>query len=129
MIQLGILSGKKAGTAWAARRFPVQIGRSPTDDLQIVEPGVWEHHLRLQLDRGEGFHFSTRPEAVAIINGQPFHQAALRNGDTIELGSLRMRFWLAETRQRGLRMREWLTWAAIAAVSLGQVGLVYWLLR
>ena len=47
----------------------------------------------------------------------------------IELGSLRMQFWLNETRQAGLRFREGLTWAGIAAISLGQVGLIYWLLH
>jgi len=36
---------------------------------------------------------------------------------------------LSETRQRGLRFREWLTWAGIAAVNLGQVALIYWLIR
>ena len=40
-----------------------------------------------------------------------------------------MQFWLSETRQAGLRFREGLTWAGIAAISLGQVGLIYWLLR
>jgi hypothetical protein len=39
-----------------------------------------------------------------------------------------MQFWLSETRQAGLRLREGLTWAGIAAVSLGQIGLIYWLL-
>jgi hypothetical protein len=28
-----------------------------------------------------------------------------------------------------LRLREGFTWAGIAALSLGQVGLIYWLLR
>jgi hypothetical protein len=53
----------------------------------------------------------------------------LRNGDTIDIGSLRLQFWLSETRQADLRLREGFTWAAIAAISLGQVGLIYWLLR
>jgi hypothetical protein len=28
-----------------------------------------------------------------------------------------------------LRLREGLTWIGIAAISLGQVGLIYWLLH
>jgi hypothetical protein len=38
-----------------------------------------------------------------------------------------MQFWLAEARQRGLRLSEWLVWSTIAAISLGQIALVYWL--
>jgi hypothetical protein len=40
-----------------------------------------------------------------------------------------MQFWLSETHQAGLRVREGLTWAGIAAISLGQIGLIHWLLR
>jgi len=51
----------------------------------------------------------------------------LRNGDLIEAGSLKLQFWLTETRQKRMQVREWLTWIAIGAVCLGQVALVYWL--
>jgi hypothetical protein len=53
----------------------------------------------------------------------------LRNGDSIDIGSLKLQFWLSDTRQFGLRFREGLTWAALGFISLGQVGLIYWLLR
>ncbi len=128
MVQLKILSGKKAGTVWVARRFPVRIGRSPAADLQQEENGVWDQHLQIGLSPGEGFVLTTQPNALVSVNGQPVQHAVLRNGDTIELGSLKLRFWLGETRQAGLRLRERLTWAVLAAVSLGQVGLIYWLL-
>jgi pSer/pThr/pTyr-binding forkhead associated (FHA) protein len=129
MVQLKVLSGKKAGTAWAARRFPVRIGRSSAADLQLEESGIWDQHLQLDFHPAEGFILSAQPNALATVNGQPVHQTVLRNGDAIALGSLRMQFWLSETRQTGLRLREGFTWAGIAALSLGQVGLIYWLLR
>jgi pSer/pThr/pTyr-binding forkhead associated (FHA) protein len=129
MIQLKVLSGKKAGAAWVARHFPVRIGRSADADLQVEEGGVWEQHLQLDFNPAEGIVLSTQPDALATVNGQAVHQTILRNGDTIDIGSLRLQFWLSETRQADLRLREGFTWAAIAAISLGQVGLVYWLLR
>ena len=49
--------------------------------------------------------------------------------DDIGIGSLTLRFWLSETRQRGLRFREVLTWTGVAVVSLGQVALIYWLIH
>jgi pSer/pThr/pTyr-binding forkhead associated (FHA) protein len=129
MIQLKVLSGKKAGTIWVARRFPVRIGRSAGADLQLEEDGVWDDHLQLDFNPAEGIVLSAQPDALVSVNGQPVRQAVLRNGDAIEIGSLRMQFWLSETRQTGLRFREELTWAGIAAISLSQVGLIYWLLH
>ena len=129
MVQLRILSGKKAGAAWVARRFPVRIGRDAAADLQLEENGVWEQHVRIELSRADGFVLKVRPEAQAVLNGQAIERAVLRNGDAIELGSLKLQFWLSENRQTGLAVREWLTWIGIAAISLGQAGLAYWLLR
>lgn len=129
MVQLSIVSGKTAGTGLVVRRFPVRIGRSPNADLRLEEHGVWDDHLQLALHRGEGFVMETAPNALAAVNGHRAQRAVLRNGDIIELGSARIQFWLSETRQAGLRLREWLTWAAIASISLGQIGLIYWLLR
>jgi hypothetical protein len=129
MVQLKVLSGKKAGTTWVARHFPVRIGRAATSDLQLEEDGVWDQHLRLDFDPAEGIVLTALPNALATVNGQPAQRMVLRNGDAIEIGSQRMRFWLSETRQGGLRFREGLTWAGIAAISLGQIGLIYWLLH
>jgi pSer/pThr/pTyr-binding forkhead associated (FHA) protein len=129
MVQLKVLSGKKAGTAWVARRFPVRIGRSSKADLQSEEGGVWEQHLNLDFDPDAGLVLTAQPNALAAVNGQSVQRAVLRNGDVIEIGSLKLQFWLSETRQRGLRFREGLTWAAIATISLGQVAIIYWLVR
>ena len=129
MVQLKVLSGKQAGTTWVARRFPVRIGRSAAADLQLAEDGVWDQHLQLDFNPAEGIVLSALPNALVAVNGQPVLQAVLRNGDTIDIGSLRMRFWLSEIRQVGLSFREGLTWAGIASICLGQVGLIYWLLH
>src|SRR5436853_427523 len=129
MVQLNILTGKMAGTAWSTRRFPVRIGRTSKDDLQLEEEGVWENHVELKQSRAEGFVLQARGDAPASINSEPAKESVLRNGDIIQLGSVKMQFWLSSTRQRGLRAREWFVWLGIATVCLGQVALIYWLLR
>ena len=129
MVLLQVLSGKKAGAAWVARRFPVRIGRSAAADLQLEEGGVWDQHLQLDFNPAEGVILSAQSNALASVNGQAVDRTVLRNGDAIDIGSVRLQFWLTETRQTGLAFREGLTWAAIAAISIGQVGLIYWMLR
>ena len=128
MLQLNILSGKTAGTEWVARRFPVVIGRADNCDLQLEEDGVWDQHLHLQLDTVEGFILETAPNALATLNGETVQRIVLRNGDVAEFGSVKMQFSLSKTIQSGLHFREVLTWIAIGMISLGQIGLIYWLL-
>lgn len=128
MIQLRILSGKMAGSSFAARRFPVRIGRAPEAHLRLEDPGVWEQHLELRFQPRKGFLLKKAPEALATVNGQPAQDVFLRNGDLIELGGVKLQFWLAERRQRGLAARETMVWAGIAALTLAQMGVIYWLL-
>ena len=129
MVQLKILTGKKAGTAYTTRRFPVQIGRSATAQMQLEEDGVWDQHLQLDFSPGDGFVLTVHENALASVNAEPIQRTRLRNGDLIQLGSSKLQFWLGETRQVSLGWREWVLWSGIAIVSLGQVGLIYWLLR
>lgn len=128
MVQIKILSGNKAGSSWDARHFPVRIGRSAKSHLQLEEAGVWDDHLKLSQNHTDGFVLETHTNALASINGQPVQRAVLRNGDTIEVGSVKLQFWLSEPRQRGQALREAFVWALITGVCLGQVALVYWLL-
>lgn len=129
MVQLKILSGKKAGTIYVARHFPVRIGRAANSDLQLEEPGVWDQHLLLQFSPVEGLLLTAQGQALVRVNDQPMQQAVLRNGDALELGAARLQFWLGETRQYGVRLRETLTWVGIGAISAGQVALIYWLMQ
>jgi pSer/pThr/pTyr-binding forkhead associated (FHA) protein len=129
MVQFEILCGKKAGSSWDARRFPVRVGRSANSDLQLEEPGVWDDHLKVSLDPAEGFVVETQANAIAGINGQPVERAVLRNGDVIEIGSVKLQFWLSAPRQRGQGVREAFVWTLITLVCLAQIALVYWLLQ
>ena len=129
MIQFKILSGKKAGDQFVARHFPFRIGRATGNDLKLEDDGVWDQHLVLEFQKQEGFKLTTSSNALAAVNGEPAQGKILRNGDIITIGSARLQFWLAATRQRGLRFREFFIWALIAAVTAAQLALVYWLIR
>ena len=129
MIQLTVLTGKKAGTEWVARGFPVRIGRHEGNDLVLDDDGVWDRHFDLDLQRYTGVHLTAQPEALTAVNGERVQEILLRNGDRIELGSVQVRFDLAPTRQRSLRFREAATWVTFGLLCLGQIGLMYSLLE
>lgn len=129
MVRLEVLSGKKAGTAWVARRFPIRLGRSGESDFRAEEPGVWEDHAEIAADPTEGWIMQARADAPVRINGQPAQRAVLRNGDAIELGSLKLRFRLEGVRQKGLALRESLVWAILVGITLCQIALLWWLKR
>lgn len=129
MVQLRVLSGSRAGTAHAASRFPCTIGRSTGDDLQLTEPGVWENHLQLDLQVPAGFRLSRLGQGRASVNGSEFTETQLlHNGDVIELGAVKVQFWLAEVRQASNRMRETLAWLGLAALVLLEGALICCLL-
>ena len=129
MIQLNVLSGKKAGSQPVVRRFPFCVGRAAGNDLQLDDAGVWDRHLALECQRNEGFKLVTSPDALAAVNNQAVQTARLRNGDIITVGSVKLQFWLAAVRQRGLRTRELFVWTLVTAVTTAQFVMIYWLLR
>jgi Inner membrane component of T3SS, cytoplasmic domain len=128
MVQLRILSGPMAGGLRVVRRFPFHVGRAADNELSLDAAGIWDYHFVLDLRRDEGFTLRTLDEAFAAVNDQPQTSARLRNGDIISFGSAKIQFWLAPTRQRGLRLRELFVWTLLALVTLGQCALIGWLL-
>ncbi|MEW6305572.1 MAG: FHA domain-containing protein [Verrucomicrobiota bacterium] len=129
MVRLQILAGGKSGTSHVIQRFPCLIGRSAGAGLRLEDAGVWDQHLRLELDPEHGFVLTLQPNALATHNGERFESARLRNGDVIQLGDVKLQFWLRETDQELLTWREALTWTGIAALTLAQIGLITWLVR
>jgi hypothetical protein len=128
MVQLKILTGKKAGRSLVSRRFPFRVGRNHDASLCLEEKGVWDDHLEFDLGLPEGFVLKVLPAATAALNGQPVKTAVLRNGDLIEIGPVKIQFWLSEVRQRSLRLRELSTWSLMTGLCLGQIMLIYFLL-
>lgn len=128
MVQFNVLSGKQAGTQWVARRFPVRVGRSQEADLVLEDAGVWQEHFELRFERGHGYVIRATPDALTRVNGETLAEGLLRNGDVLDLGAVRLQFWLAATKPAGLATREWATWLLVGAMSLGQVALIYFLL-
>jgi len=127
MIQLNVLLGRKAGSQMVVRHFPFRIGRAGGNDLQLDDDGIWDDHLRLEINRNEGFMLAAAPNALVAINNQPVQSVQLHNGDIITAGSVKIQFWLAAASQRRLLFREFSVWALIAIITALQIALIYML--
>lgn len=128
MVQIDILSGKKAGSQVVARHFPFRVGRNSQSTLVLDDGGVWDDHFELSVRPVDGIVLTSATEALTLVNGTRFQEARLRGGDIIEAGSVRLRFNLSPTRQRSLALREMATWTALALLCFGQIALIYWLI-
>ncbi|MBI5383367.1 MAG: FHA domain-containing protein [Verrucomicrobia bacterium] len=125
MVQLSILNVEMAGRSTLARHFPFQVGRAAECGFVIQADGVWDRHFEIDLQGRDGFYLQARPGALVSVNGQPIENVRLHNGDLIEFGSVKLRFWLAAIRQRSLCPREWLTWLALGSLLIFQLVLIY----
>ena len=128
MVQLQILSGSRTGTKFSGNHFPIKVGRADDSDLALQELGVWPRHFQITWQT-EGLILETEPDALISVNDTTVHRAILLNGDIITVGSRYLRFSLGAVRQSSAATVEWLTWIALGALCLGQVALVYVLLR
>ena len=128
VVQLQLLSGNQSGTVFRPTHFPIRAGREPGLELSLDDPGVWQRHFRIDW-RPEGLVLEAEPQALLSVNDSPMPRAILRNGDIITLGAIKIRFSLSAVRQFSLAPREWMTWIALGALCLGQVALVYLLIR
>ena len=129
MIQLNVLSGRKAGAHTVARRFPFHIGRASGNELQLEDDGVWDRHLILEFQRDSGYALTTTSNALASVNGHPIQTVMLHNGDLITLGSVHLQFWLGAARQRSPLIGELIVWTVVLFVTVLQFTLIYWLIR
>lgn len=129
MIQLRVLNGRRAGTEYLARDFPVTVGRASGNTVRLAEPGIWDQHLEIQLTETRSFLLSKHDEASATLNDEPLTDEArpVRNGDRIGLGELQLQFSLSPTSQRNPKILETFFWATLVLIALTQVVVIYFL--
>jgi len=129
MVQIQIISGKRMGGDLAVSHFPFAVGRAPDADLVLDDDGVWDRHIQIKFDRSAGFVFESQPGAAVLLNGERVGTGFLRNGDSLVLGGVTIRFWLSRTQQRTMRVLEACTWAGLVMLCAAQIALIYRLLR
>jgi pSer/pThr/pTyr-binding forkhead associated (FHA) protein len=86
------LSGSIRGKEFYLMRTEVKVGRSEDNDIAIDHPSMSRQHARFVLDGGEWKVIDNKSANGVHVNGEPYAISAVRPGDTIELGHLKLRF-------------------------------------
>ncbi len=124
MVELAILTGRRAHTVIAVPRLPSVLGRDGAD-IALPEPGVALVHATLRDAGIEGFILEAESATSIYSGGKPLQRLALRDGSVFELGSIRLQFRIQPAHSRNLRGLEVLTFGLIAATMAAEVA---WLL-
>ncbi|HEY1174195.1 MAG TPA: FHA domain-containing protein [Verrucomicrobiae bacterium] len=124
MLQFRAIAGSPQNTVWEVAYFPVAIGRAPSAGIRLEKAGVWDKHAEVVLDLEQGFILTGHEGAMTRVNGEAIQQTRLRNGDVIEIGSVKLQCWLADAKRQNLAWRELFTWALLIAVTILQLILI-----
>ena len=109
--------------------FPFTIGRSAQASLQLVAPGVFEDHLRLELDPDDGVVVQVGAGALATVGGESFQRRRLRQGEEVSIGAFELRLLLSPPARRSLRFWEIILWLMLAGVVIVELILLQGLFR
>ncbi|MBG88640.1 MAG: hypothetical protein CMO80_17305 [Verrucomicrobiales bacterium] len=126
MVQLELTAGKKK-EIFPVNSFPCNIGRGSKNNVRLKSRGVWDEHASLVFQQEHGFSIITQSHGSLIVNGDSCDRARLKNGDTIELGSARLRFWLAPIQAPSSENTDLLFWSVIAMTIATMLGLMLFL--
>ncbi|MGC8887207.1 MAG: FHA domain-containing protein [Verrucomicrobiia bacterium] len=129
MAELLVISGKQSGLSVVIRNFPFVFGRSKEADLPAEEDGIFERHFQITHLPGDGYYIETFEPALISVNDVYVNKARLKNGDFIQAGNVKLRFWLAKVGQKNFRFYEILIWLWLVLLTFGQVLIIYILIR
>ena len=124
MVELAILTGRRAQTVIPVPRLPCTLGRDGAD-IPLTEPGVAAVHATLRDAGTDGFVLESDSPASIYSGGKPLQRLALRDGSVFDLGSIRLQFRIQPARPRDLRWLEVLAFGLIAVTTAAEV---VWLL-
>lgn len=89
-----ILSGALAGTELTLPGDDVRVGRGSEADLQIDHRSISRNHAQITWDGQQCILLDTGSSNGVKVNGEAYTQSALRRGDVVELGHIRLRYLL-----------------------------------
>jgi pSer/pThr/pTyr-binding forkhead associated (FHA) protein len=93
---LVICSGSFEGTEYALSEDETLIGRNPTTDITLLDESISREHAIVSFDSATGTWTLEDLQSTngSKLNGKRVRSAALADGDEIEVGHTRFKFFL-----------------------------------
>jgi pSer/pThr/pTyr-binding forkhead associated (FHA) protein len=92
MPRLVCIAGPSRGLHYELDRSDLTVGRTADNDLQVDHPSVSRRHCRFVLEDGGWKIYDDDCANGVRINGERYAVAAVKPGDTVELGYVTFRF-------------------------------------
>lgn len=97
MAKVKILSGKAVGKEFTVEEEVVNIGRDPSNYIVLDETSVSRKHAQIR-KQGGGFEIIDQGSTNGtFVNGKQISSCGLKDGDTIQLGEVRLGFLAEDT--------------------------------
>jgi len=91
--RLIILNTELAGREYSCVRTELKIGRTDENDIAIDHRSLSRTHCKIvREDTGEWRVIDMQSANGLMVNGESYAQSALRHGDVLELGHVKMKF-------------------------------------
>ncbi len=91
--RLVVLNTEFAGREFACIRSELKLGRTDENDINVDHRSLSRIHARLVREASGDWRIADLQSANGMtVNGEPYAQCVLRNGDVVELGHVRFRF-------------------------------------
>ena len=123
-----ILNGERRGERLALDTASLALGQGPACDLRIPDPGVALIHAEILLS-GEALSIRTCAPPLSLhVNKIEVHEAALKHGDVIEIGSTRLfiqEYTGSATWKAITNTRKWSTLGLPIVLTLIVAGLIH----
>jgi two-component system, cell cycle response regulator len=111
-----VLEGNNIGETYQLTKKSIVIGRGDGADLVLVDDGISRHHARIDLHEDKYTLTDLDSTNGSFVNDDRVAQAALHDGDKIQLGDMILKFSFQDTvdvdyqeKLRNMAMRDALT--------------------
>lgn len=85
---LAILNGSRQGDQVPLIQADITIGKAPGNDIQLSDPEIADHHVRILYQDRKHFIQSIGAFGRCTLNGEETEHAELQDGDLIGLGDI-----------------------------------------
>lgn len=113
MLEFFVQSGPDEGKVLRVGSPPATLGRSSANSLALNGPGVWDRHAEIGVGPDRRFQIQMLGDANGTRGDVPCRSWSLRNGESFQLGGVRVRFSIASVPQRSLSVVEAMGWLGL----------------